>query len=90
VGVACSLLLPIVLAVICGLGVLLGSLGDEAGRVVCGRAALAVGVVWLTAILATVVVSGIVVLDAEPRGLPRRRRPRQDRGQDGRESVHAD
>jgi hypothetical protein len=89
-GVACSLLLPIVLAVVCGLGVLLGSLGDEAGRIVCGRAALVVGVFWLTAVIATAVVGGIAVLDAEPPRSRRGRRPPRRDGQDGREPVHGD
>lgn len=89
-GVACSLLLPIVLAVVVGLGALLGSLGDETGRMVCGSTALCLAVFWLAAVIATVILSGIVVLDAGPPEPPRRRRPRPGRGPHGGESVHAD
>ena len=74
-GVACSLLLPIVLAVVCGLGVLLGSLGDEVGRVACGRTALVVGVAWLTAVIATAVSDGGVAFEWRL-GYSKRKRPR--------------
>lgn len=62
-GVACSVLLPIVLAVVIGLGVLLQAVGDGAGGRVCGRAALVVGVCWLVAIITTAVASGAALLD---------------------------
>jgi hypothetical protein len=62
-GVACSVLLPIVLAVVTGLGVLLHAVGDGAGGRVCGRAALVVGVCWLVAIITTAVASGAALLD---------------------------
>jgi hypothetical protein len=62
-GVACSVLLPIVLAVVTGLGVLLHAVGDGAGGRVCGRAALVVGVGWLVAIITTAVASGAALLD---------------------------
>ncbi len=62
-GVACSLLLPIVLAVVIGLGVLLRAVGDVAGGVVCGRLALVVGAGWLVAVITTAVASGAALLD---------------------------
>lgn len=62
-GVAGSVLLPIVLAVVIGLGVLLQAVGDVAGGRVCGRAALVVGVCWLVAIITTAVASGAALLD---------------------------
>ena len=37
-GVLLSVLLPMVIAVVLGLGALLASLGDKAGGVACGRA----------------------------------------------------
>ena len=48
-----TLLLPVPLAVVLGLGALLGSLGDSAGAVACGRLGLCLGVAWLAAIVAT-------------------------------------
>ena len=65
-GVACSLLLPIVLAVVIGLGVLLRAVGDVAGGVVCGRIALVVGAAWLVAVVTTAVASGAALLDERP------------------------
>lgn len=65
-GVASSLLLPIVLAVVIGLGVLLRAVGDHAGGMVCGRAALVVGVVWLVAVITTAVASGATLLEDRP------------------------
>jgi len=65
-GVGCSLLLPIVLAVVIGLGVLLEAVGDDAGGVVCGRVALVAGACWLVAIITTAVASGAALLDDRP------------------------
>ena len=62
-GVACSLLLPIVLAVVMGLGVLLESVGDASGAAACGRAALVVGACWLVSIITTAIASGAALLD---------------------------
>lgn len=73
-GVACTLLLPVAMTMVFGLGVLLGSLGDALGATVCGRTALALGVVWLTAVIGTAAASAIAVLDDRPRGGGRRRR----------------
>jgi hypothetical protein len=79
-GVACSLLLPIVFTVVLGLGALLGALGDAAGGQVCNRTALVVGAVWLIAVIATAVASGVAVLDGVPdRELRAPPRPPDDR-----------
>ncbi len=73
VGVASSLLLPVAMSVVFGLGALLESLGDETGGVVCGRVALALAALWLTAVIATAVASGVSALDQ-----PAARGPRLD------------
>jgi len=62
-GVTASLLLPIVVAVVTGLGVLLRAVGDGPAAAVCGRVALIVGVCWLVAIITTAVASGAALLD---------------------------
>lgn len=62
-GVTASLLLPIVVAVVIGLGVLLRAIGDGLAAAVCGRVALIAGVCWLVAIITTAVASGIALLD---------------------------
>ncbi|NBW96622.1 MAG: hypothetical protein EBR28_07780, partial [Planctomycetia bacterium] len=49
-GVACAILLPIVIAVVVGLGMLLKAVGDGAGAAVCGRVALVVGAGWIVAV----------------------------------------
>lgn len=65
-GVTGSLLLPIVVAVVTGLGVLLEAVGDAAAAVVCGRVALIAGVAWLVALVTTAVASGAALLDDRP------------------------
>jgi hypothetical protein len=62
-GVALSLLLPVVLALVVGLGSLLQALGDHAGSIGCGRVALGLGVLWATAVATTAIGSGLLVLD---------------------------
>lgn len=62
-GVTASLLLPIVVAVVTGLGVLLKAVGDGPAANVCGRVALIAGVCWLVAIITTAVASGAALLD---------------------------
>ena len=83
-GVVATLLLPVVLAVVVGLGAVLAAVGDAAGAAVCGRLAIACGVLWLTAIVATVAVTAVAVLADAPRRPqggppPRRRRRRLER-----------
>ena len=63
-GVLLAVLLPMVIAVVLGLGALLSSLGDEAGAAACGRVGLVIGVAWFLALAATATASGIVVLEA--------------------------
>lgn len=63
-GVLLTLLLPMVIAVVLGLGALLSSLGDEAGAAACGRVGLVIGVVWFLALAATATASGIMTLEA--------------------------
>ena len=69
-GLVATLVLPVLLAVVLGLGGLLGQLGDAAGAVVCGRIGLVVGVAWLTAIVGTVAVTAACVLAGHSRPLP--------------------
>ena len=74
--------LPIVLAVVLGLGFLLEALGDEIGWVWCRRLALVLGAAWAVAIAGTTVCSAILSL-AEPShsqsvGTPTARRGHED------------
>jgi hypothetical protein len=62
-GVLLAVLLPMVIAIVLGLGGLLSSLGDEAGAAACGRAGLIVGAVWFMALAGTATASGIVALE---------------------------
>lgn len=62
-GVVLTLLMPMVIAVVLGLGGLLSSLGDEAGGAACGRVGLVVGVVWFMALAGTAAASGIMALE---------------------------
>lgn len=89
-GVFASLLLPVMLAVVTGLGALLGGLGDAAGSRAFFRIALVVGAVWLVALAATTIASAMATLIPDRRCRPHRgrgtgpwrrhrRRPRRDR-----------
>lgn len=71
-GLVATLLLPVVLAVVLGLGGLLGAVGDESGARACRRVALAAGAVWLVAVVATTAASAVAVLE---RPEPRRHAP---------------
>lgn len=81
--VVAILLVPLVIAVVLGLGALLAALGDAAAAAVCGRIALGLGVVLVTAIAATTAVTALAVLAPPPRR-PRKRRRR------GREAEPVD
>ena len=70
-GVLLTLLLPMVIAVVLGLGSLLSSLGDEAGAAACGRVGLVIGVAWFLALAATATASGIMTLEASASRLDR-------------------
>jgi len=74
-GVLLAVLLPMVIAVVLGLGALLASLGDKAGGVACGRIGLAIGVVWFLALAATSTASGIMTLEASTSRPPEHPRP---------------
>lgn len=65
-GVISAVLLPVVLAIVIGLGTLLSSLGDEAGGDVCRRVALAVGVAWIVSVVSAALTSSIIVLGESP------------------------
>jgi hypothetical protein len=82
-GLVATLLLPVVLAVVLGLGSLLGAVGDQSGARACGRVALAAGAVWLVALVATTTVSAMALLersDLPQHGRRKRgRRPGRDR-----------
>jgi len=62
-GVVLTLLLPMVIAVVLGLGALLSSLGDKAGAAGCGRIGLVIGVAWFVALAATATASGVMMLE---------------------------
>jgi hypothetical protein len=62
-GVLLAVLLPMVIAVVLGLGALLFSLGDKAGAAACGRIGLVIGVAWFLALAATATASGIMTLE---------------------------
>jgi len=62
-GVLLAVMLPMVIAVVLGLGALLFSLGDKAGAAACGRIGLVIGVAWFLALAATATASGIMTLE---------------------------
>ena len=74
-GVLLTLLLPMVIAVVLGLGSLLSSLGDDAGAAACGRVGLVVGVVWFLALAGTSAASGILALEGNDSRTDRPDRP---------------
>lgn len=63
-----AVLLPVVVAVVLGLGALLAAVGDAPGAVVCRRLGLVAGVLWLVALVATTVASGIAAIESASRG----------------------
>ena len=71
-GVLLTLLLPMVIAVVLGLGALLSSLGDESAAAACGRVGLVIGAAWFLALAATATAGGIMTLEA---GASRPERP---------------
>jgi len=62
-SVMMSLLLPVALAVIVGLGALLAAVGDQAGAAACGRVCLLIGAGWLVAIAGTATAAGILAVE---------------------------
>lgn len=80
---AAGLLLPILLALVLGMGGLLGGLGDGAGAIACGRIGLGLGVLWAAAVATASLINGLLTLDGRrrrPRGKRRRLRRRPRRG----------
>ena len=63
-GLGGTVLLPVSLAVVFGLGGLLASLGDRAGAAVCRGIALGVGAAWVVSLAATVLATAIVTLES--------------------------
>lgn len=78
-AVAATVLLPVAIVLVIGLGGLLAGVGDAAGARGCGRVALALGVAWLTALAGTTLATASAVLEADT-CRPRHRRPRWRRG----------
>ena len=62
-GVVLSLLLPVVLVLVIGLGGLLWGMGDALGGQLCLRVALLVGLGWAAAVILTAVAGGLLVLE---------------------------
>lgn len=65
-----TVLLPVVLAVVFGLGGLLASLGDVTGAAICRGVALTLGAAWVVALAGTVLMTALVTLESlgDPRG----------------------
>ena len=72
-SVVWSVVLPVVVSIVVGLGGLLRSLGDLAGASFSGRLALAVGVLWLMAVVIAAVAGAVMTLIAGERGRRARR-----------------
>lgn len=77
--VVALLLAPATLAVVLGLGGLLGALGDEVAATACTRVALALGVVLVVTVVATSATTALVLLAPPPRRGRRRRGGRRRR-----------
>lgn len=75
-GLVASILLPILLSVTLGTASLLAAVGDGVAAAACRWTALAVGVLWIVALAATTVMSGLVALARVERGGRHRRRRR--------------
>ena len=69
-GVVLSLLLPVVLVLVLGLGGLLRGMGDALGGQLCVRVALLIGLGWAAAVILTAVAGGLLVLETSPAGEP--------------------
>lgn len=59
-----TVLLPVVLAVVFGLGGLLASLGDAPGAAICRALALALGAAWVVSLAGTVLATAVVTLES--------------------------
>lgn len=82
VGLVGTVLLPVLIAIVAGLGGLLGALGDGPAARACGWIALVTGAVWLATTVATTVLSAAAVLVGPAREhRPPHRRVRRARRQ---------
>jgi hypothetical protein len=59
-----TVLLPVVLAVVFGLGGLLASLGDVTGAGICRAFSLGLGAAWVVALAGTVLMTALLTLDS--------------------------
>jgi hypothetical protein len=59
-----TVLLPVVLAVVFGLGGLLASLGDATGAGICRGVSLVLGAAWAVALAGTVLTTALVTLES--------------------------
>jgi hypothetical protein len=62
-SVIATLLLPMVVVLLVGLGAVLDGLGDQWAAAACRRAGLLTGIVWGVAVIATSVCGGLVAVD---------------------------
>ena len=69
--VVVGVLLPIAISVVLGAGRLLSAMDDTAGAAALDRIALALGIFWAVALVATVLVLGVNSLGGPPKGPPR-------------------
>ncbi len=76
-GLAATLLLPMVIAVMLGTAALLAAVGDDLAAAVCRWSAVPLAVIWGAALAATTALSAASQLTASRR--PRRRRRRRVR-----------
>jgi len=61
-GLAATILLPMVVALLLGLGRLLAALDDEPGAVACDRIALLAAILWALAVVATTIINATVLM----------------------------
>jgi hypothetical protein len=86
-GLVGTVLLPVFIAIVAGLGGLLGALGDGPAARACGWIAVVTGAVWLATTVATTMLSAAAVLagpirEPRPPRRPRRRARRELRPRD--------
>lgn len=68
-ALAAAIVLPITIAVLCGVGSLLGALGDASGSQAIGGVALACGIIWVLDLICLVL---MLALNALQVGVPGR------------------
>ena len=65
-AVLAAIVLPIAVAILCGVGSLLGALGDPAGSLGVSRMALACGILWVVDLICLVLMLGVNATVAVP------------------------